>query len=274
MSAHLGDAQIFRHRFIEPKGHDLIAGPHDLLRRSSARAQRLNHEFVNERVAGMRMAGVAEDILKFLGGNSVVAFARRAQAKPTQQAVSRRIEQPDKREKHVVEREERRRKPQCDFRSALNRHRLRPELTKDDVHKCDHGERDREGDGRHHVRIGNAPARKQWLQAMRKKRFTDPTETQTRQRHPQLRSREHRTQSFGRPQRKSHSPAAGLGHRLQLARAHLDQGKLRRHEKTVGQHEARNRQGSNRTAVNIIHGNGAKVRPQPRRANHLAGDAR
>jgi hypothetical protein len=50
-------------------------------------AQGLHHELVDEGVARMRVAGVAEDVFEFLGAEGVVALARGPEAGPAEEKV-------------------------------------------------------------------------------------------------------------------------------------------------------------------------------------------
>ena len=190
VAAGLGGAEVVGDGFVEPEGDDLVAGEHDLLGGGLADAQGLDHEFVDEGVAGMGVAGVAENILEFFGAEGVVAFAGGPQAGPAKETVGGAIQQPDEREQEIVEAEERGGDPEGDALGALDGEGFGGEFAEDDVEKGDDGKGDREGDRRDGGGIAETPAGEEGFDAMGDIGLADPAEAEAGERDAELRGGE------------------------------------------------------------------------------------
>ena len=226
VTADLRGAKIFGDGFVEPEGDDLIAGEHDLLRRGFADAQRLDHEFVNECVARVGVAGAAENVFKLIGAEGMVALGGRSEAGPAEETVGDAIEQPDERKKDVVENEEWGGDPEGDGLGALDGEGLGGEFAENNVEKGDDGKRDREGDRRDGGGIAEAPAREEWLDAVGDVGFADPAQTEAGEGDAELGGREGGVEVLGGLKGEFYAPAPGLLQRAELADADLDEGKL------------------------------------------------
>ena len=137
VTADLRGAKIFGDGFVEPEGDDLVAGEHDLLRSGFADAQRLDHEFVDEGVAGVDVAGLAENVFKFFGAEGVFAFGGGAEADPAKEAIGGFVEQPDERVEGKIENHQGSGGPEGDGLGALDGEHLGALFAEDDVKKRD-----------------------------------------------------------------------------------------------------------------------------------------
>jgi hypothetical protein len=143
---HLCDAHIFGQRTVEPERDDLLARPHDLLGRHRAQAHRPDHEPIDQRVAGMRVPSLAENVFELLRAERVFALAARLQPEPAEDPIGGRVQHPDEREEHVVERHQRGGQPERHRLRVLDREHLWRLFAEYDVQKRDEDERDRERD--------------------------------------------------------------------------------------------------------------------------------
>ncbi len=99
------------------------------------------------------------------------------------------------------------------------------------------GEGHGEGGGLHRRLIGDTKTGEQRLEAMGEEGFADPAEAETGEGDAELRGGEGGIEVLGGAERELHAPATLAGERAELARAHLDEGELRRDEEAIGRDE-------------------------------------
>ena len=182
----------------------------------------------------MDVAGMAQDVFEFVGGENVVALGGRLESGPAQEHVGRAVEHVDKGEEGVVKSDERCGDPKRDGTGALDGKRLRGEFAEDDVQECDGGKGDAEGDGVAQTLAVHPPVLQQGFQPMGQEGFAQPAEAEAGQGDAELGGGEAGVEVVDRAQGHGHAPVAGFKKRLELAGADFDDGKLRRDEEAVG----------------------------------------
>src|SRR5688572_27660836 len=103
----LRHTQIFAQRFVEPERHHLFARTHHLLRRYGPQAERPYHDSIDQRVAGMRVPRLAENVFELFRAEGVFAFAGGFESAPAEDLICGAIEQPDERKKDAIEDDQR-----------------------------------------------------------------------------------------------------------------------------------------------------------------------